>query len=154
MRSATALGLGVLLPLLGLSGIGQAQTAVQVQGTIQAVDCQSGTLVIQTPTGTTTVAATDSTPVLLNSTSLPFCALQEYVGAPVSVWIGASDNELVATRIDVLAAQPVEVAPAPVSVDAEVVPAYAPEPVPIVGVVLGTIVVAGLIYLLVHGHDG
>ncbi len=153
MRQATALLLGVLLPLLGLSGIGHAQSAVQVQGSIQAVDCQAQTIVLNTTGGSNTIAAAQYAPVLVNSTNVPFCELEQYIGAPANVWLVASGNQFVAMRIDVIgvAAAPVTVPPPPLAV-----PDATPEvaPVPIAGIVLGTIIVASLLYLLVHDHDG
>ena len=149
MRQATALLLGILLPLLGLSGIGNAQSAVQVQGTIQAVDCQSQTVVVSGPGGTNTVPVAAYTPVLVNSTSVPFCALQQYIGAPATVWLVASGNEFVATRIDVLGEAAVVPPPLPVAPVEEV----SADPLPIVGIVLGTIAVAGLIFLLTRDRD-
>ncbi|HET8998211.1 MAG TPA: hypothetical protein VFP86_01045 [bacterium] len=148
MRQATALLLGVLLPLLGLSGIGNAQSAVQLQGTIQAVDCQAQTIVVSGPGGTNTVPVAPNTPVLVNSTSVPFCALQQYIGAPASVWLAAYGNEFVATRIDVVGEA--AVVPPPYVAPVEEVSA---DPLPIVGIVLGTIAVAGLIFLLTHDRD-
>jgi hypothetical protein len=154
MRQAIALLLGILLPLLGLSGIGHAQPAVQVQGTIQAVDCQAQTIVLSTTGGSNTIAAAQYAPVLVNSTSVPFCYLEQYIGAPANVWLVASGDQFVATRIDVtgVAVAPVTVPPPPFAVPdaAEASPA----PVPIAGIVLGTIIVAGLLYLLTHDHDG
>jgi hypothetical protein len=158
MRKPVALVLGVLLPLLGLSGISEAQSSVQVQGVIQSVDCQ-GQAVVLSDTGTgisNTVVAAPYTPVLVGSTSVPFCTLAQYVGAPASAWLVANGNELVATRIDVLgpaaaAPPPVVAVPQPVPVPE---PAYADvSPLPIVGIVLGTIAIAGLIYLLTHDRD-
>src|SRR5262249_32025556 len=65
-------------------------------------------------------------------------------------------NELLATRIDVLG--PAAAAPPPVVAFPEPVPVPEPvpadvSPLPVVGIVLGTIVVAGLIYLLTHDRD-
>ncbi len=145
MRKVTALLLGMLLPLLGWSGVGQAQSSVQVQGTIQAVDCQAQTVVLSGPGTSNTVSAAPYTAVLVNSTSVPFCALQQYIGAPATAWLLASGNEFTVTRIDVIG--PAAAAyPAP--------PAAVVAPLPIVGIILGTIVVAGLVYLLVRDHDG
>ena len=56
MHKAIALALGVLVSLLGLAGVGSAQSTVQVQGTIQGVDCQSGTVDVATPDSTNTIA--------------------------------------------------------------------------------------------------
>ncbi len=144
MRRAIAVALGVLVPLLGWAGVGQAQSSVQVQGTVEAVDCQAQTVVLGSGGTSNTVAVAPYTAVLVNATSVPLCTLQQYVGAPATAWLLASGNEFVATRIDVTG-QPVA-APPPA-------PAAA-SPLPIVGIVLGTIVVAGLLYLLVHGPDG
>ncbi len=144
MRKVIAVVLGVLLPLLGVAGVGQAQSAIQVQGTIQAVDCQAQTVVLSAPDGSNTIDAADYTAVLVNSTSVPFCSLEGYVGASATAWLISAGDQFSATQIDVTT--PVAIAPAPAS--SEIV-----SPLPIVGAVLGTIVVAGLIYLLVHGPD-
>ncbi len=160
MRKPIALMLGLLLPLLGLAGISEAQSSVQVQGIIQSVDCQAQAVVLSDAgTGiSNTIVAAAYTPVLVGSTSVPFCTLQQYVGAPASAWLVANGNELVATRIDVLgpataAPPPVVAVPQPIPVP-EPAPADVASPLPIVGIVLGTIIVAGLIYLLTHDHDG
>jgi hypothetical protein len=150
MRQATALLLGVLLPLLGLAGIGNAQSSVQVQGTIQAVDCQAQTIVLDSTGGTNTIPFDAYAPVSVNSTSVPFCALQQYIGAPATVWLAASGNNFVATRIDVVGEAAVAPPPPPV-VPVEEVSA---DPLPITGIVLGSIVVAGLVFLLTRDHDG
>jgi hypothetical protein len=137
-----------MLPLLGLAGVGQAQTSLQVQGTIQGVDCQAQTVVLAGPTGSNTIAVTPYTAVLVNSTSVPFCTLQQYIGAPATAVLMASGNEFEATRIDIVgrAVIPPPAVPAPAAV--------APAPLPILGIVLGTILIAGLVYLLVRDHDG
>ena len=145
MRKAIAVLIGLLLPFLGVAEVGQAQSAIQVQGTIQSVDCQSGTVVLSGPTGLNTMAAADFTTVLVNSTSVPFCTLQQYVGAPATAWLVAGGNEFEVTRIDVVGPAAVAYPPAPV---------VTVSPLPIVGVVLGTIALAGLLYLLVRDHDG
>ena len=144
MRKSVALTLGVLVPLLGLAGAGDAQSIVQVQGTIAAVDCQAQTLVVAGPDSTNTIAVAPYTAVLINSSAVSLCDLQQYIGSPATVWLVASGNELVATRIDATA----QVVPAPVP--AAVQPAI--DPLPIVGIVLGTIAVAGLVYLLVRDN--
>jgi hypothetical protein len=143
MRKSVALIVGVLVPLLGLAGVGNAQSTVQVQGTIAAIDCQAQTLVVAGPGSTNTIAVAPYTAVLLNSSAVSLCDLQQYIGGPATAWLVASDSEFVATRIDAKA----QVVPDP----APVQPAI--NPLPIVGIVLGTIVVAGLVYLLVR-DDG
>ncbi len=144
MSRVLALALSVSLALLGAAGVGHAQSAIEVQGTIEGVDCQTLTVVLSAPTGTNTVTAADYTAVLINSTSVPFCTLEAYIGATATAWLVPNGNQFSVTRIDV--SGPATVAPAPVTPEVS--------PVPIWGVVLGTIVVAGLIYLLVHGPDG
>jgi hypothetical protein len=147
MRKTIAFLVGGLLPLVGLSGIGQAQSSVEVEGTIQTVNCGAQTVVLNSPGTANTVTAQPFTSVLVNSTSVPFCSLQHYIGAPATAWLMASGNTLVATRIDVyVAATPPPVVPAPA-------PGYVVVP-PLAGIVLGTIVIGGLIYLLVRGRDG
>lgn len=149
MHRVTAGLLGILLPLLGLAGTGQAQSSVQVQGIIEAVDCQAQTLVLTGAGASNTIVTAPYTAVLVDSASVPFCALQQYVGAPATVWLLATGSEFVATRIDVAAAS-VAVPPPP-----ESPPAPAIASLPIAGIVLGTIIVAGLVYLLVrdgYGH--
>src|SRR5262252_811495 len=142
MRKSVALLLGVLVPLLGLAGVGNAQSNEQIQGTIAAVDCQAQTLAVAGPD--TTIAVASYTAVLVNSNAVSLCDLQQYIGSPVTVWLVASGNGFVATRIDAtphVAADPLP-APAQPSIN----------PLPILGIVLGTIVVAGLVYLLVHNN--
>jgi hypothetical protein len=147
MRKITALLLGVLLPLLAFSGVGQAQSSVQVQGTIQSVDCQAQTLILSGSGGANTIAAAPYTAVLVDTRSVAFCDLQQYTGAQATAWLVASGSEFVATRIDIIGG--VVAAPAP---PADPVP-QAISPLPLVGIVLGTIIVAGLLYLLVRDND-
>jgi len=147
MQKSVALVLGVLVPLLGLAGVGSAQSTVQVQGTIQAVDCQAQTIVVATPDSTNTIAVAPYTAVLVDSRAVPLCDLRQYVGSPAAIWLVASGNEFIATRIDTTA----QAAVAPVTLPAQ---QETVSPLPLVGVVLGTIALAGLIYLLVRDHDG
>jgi len=144
-RRIVAVAISALLPLLGLAGIGDAQQAVQISGILEAVDCSAQTVVLSAPTGANTVAAAAYTAVLINSTSVPFCTLEAYIGAPATAWLVANGNQFTATQIAVTGPP---TAPAPADVTAGV------SPVPIWGVVLGTVVVAGLLYLLVQGPDG
>jgi len=143
MKAIIAIALSIMLPFLGMSGVASAQSAVAVHGTIDAVDCQSQTVVLNTANGQQTIAASDNAYADVDATNLPFCSLEGYVGAPATVWVAASGNQLVATAVTVTG--PVAAAP----VTAEIV-----APLPIWGAVLGTVVVAGLLYLVVHGPDG
>ncbi|HLJ62189.1 MAG TPA: hypothetical protein VKZ50_20910 [bacterium] len=149
MRNVVALLLGLLVPLLGFAGVGQAQSSIQVQGTIEAVDCDAQTITLSNGDTSNTITVAPYTAILIDSSSVPLCALQQYIGAPITVWLVANGSDFAATRVDVSGqayATPPSAPPAPI--------AYQPTPLPIEGVVLGTIVVAGLLYLLVHGPDG
>src|SRR5690242_20932123 len=119
MRKSVALVLGVLVTLLGLAGVGSAQSTVQVQGTIQAVDCQAGTLVLASPNGTNSIAVAQETAVLVDSQAVSLCDLQQYVGSPATVELVANGNEFVATRIDTEAQAPIAPVAAPVPAPVE-----------------------------------
>src|SRR5258708_22957723 len=97
MRRATALLLGFLLSLLGLSSTGQAQSSLQIQGSIQAVDCEAQTVVLSGPDSSNTIAAAPYTAVLVNSTSVPFCTVGQYVGPPANVWPRLNRNQVQST---------------------------------------------------------
>jgi hypothetical protein len=146
MRKAIALMLGVLLPVLGLAGTGHSQTPVQVQGTIQTVDCDALSVTLTAPDGSTvnTVYAAPDTAIVINSMSVPFCTLTGYIGAPATVWLLPSGDRFFATQINVIG--PVAVAPPP-TVAEDVTP------VPICGTALGIVLVGGLLYLIVQGLD-
>jgi hypothetical protein len=135
MRKAIAIVLGPLLVILGLAGAGLAQSGVQVQGTIQSVDCQSQTVVLNGSGGSNTLTVGDSTAVLVNSASVPFCTLQQYVGSPATAWLLPTGNEFEVTQIDVTgpaSASPTVSSPSTLEL------------------VLGAIAVAGLGYLIGH----
>jgi hypothetical protein len=142
MRTLIALGLGVLLPVLGLAGVGNAQSTVPISGVIQAVDCQGGTVSLASPDGVDTIAVAPFTAVSVNSQAASLCDLQLYIGSSATVWVVPNGNEFVATRIDAAG----QVAVAPVQPEAV-------SPLPIVGVVLGTIAVGGLLYLIARDGD-
>jgi len=162
MERITAVVVAVLLGVLGLAGTGQAQSQpdIQVQGTIESVDCQSGTIVLNGPEGSNTVYVSDTTAVVVNSTNVQFCSLQSYVGQPAVATLVASGNQFLATQIAVTAAGVETPAPAGPAAPAGPVDAGqgnddgAGTPIPIDGNVLGTVDVGGLAYLLVQGPDG
>lgn len=171
--------IGVLVALLGLSDVGHTQppSSIQIQGTIRAVDCYAQSVTLDTGGGTGVYRAAGAATIRVNALSVPVCALQQYLGASATVWLTAAGNELLITRMDVAAqpygppatapyAPPATYAPAPYPTPypgqypatypapyayPAPVPAYAPPP--LVRAVLGTIVVAGLVYLLVR-HPG
>jgi hypothetical protein len=145
MRKFVATTLGILVATLTMAGIGQAQGFPTVQGTIQAVDCQTNALVLRAQDGTHVFPAGPSTAVFVNSTPVSLCALQQYIGSSATVSIAPYASQWVAERVDVyIAATPY---PAPAA------PTYSTVP-PWLGIVVGTIIVGGLVYLLVRGHDG
>jgi hypothetical protein len=150
MRRVMATVLGVVLATLSVAGVGHAQGVATIQGTIAAVDCQSNVLVLNTTDGTQTVPSGPYTSVFVNGTPTSFCALQPYTGSAATVSVGATGNQLVAQRIDVSAAAQAPVYPAPAPAPA---PAYSGLPTWL-GVAIGSVVVGGLLYLLVRGHDG
>jgi hypothetical protein len=183
-----AIFLGVLTALLGLSDVGQAQppASVQVQGTIRAVDCNAQAVTLDTGGGSGVYRAAGGASITINSVGAPLCALQQYPGTPATVWLTASGNELLITRLDAAgqayaSAPPPAYAPAPYSYPAPAPTYYPPAPYPypapaptyyppapysypppapyydappLAGVVLGTIIVAGLVYLLVRHSSG
>lgn len=189
MKRGVAVLLGVLLTLLSLSDIGQAQSraSVQVQGTIRAVDCNAQTVTLDTGSGTNVYRTVGAATFYVNSTGTSLCALQQVVGAPATVWLTALGNELLITRLDVAAqtyTPPPAPAPAPYPAPTYTpapypapypAPTYTPAPYPapypypvpvptpapayyapppLVGVVLGTVLIAGLVYLLVRHPSG
>jgi hypothetical protein len=120
MTKTLALGLGAALAILAMSGAAQAQSVIQVHGTIQAVDCTANTLTLNAPGGSQTFQVTTATAVFVDSTTASFCGLSQYVRSPATVWVTAQDGQLVVGRVDVAAA----LAPAP----GDVVPQYQPAP--------------------------
>jgi hypothetical protein len=114
MRKSAATGLGILLVILGVAGIAQAQNWIQVQGRLQAVDCQTTALVLNAPDGTHVFPMVPNAPVFINSAPASFCTLRQYVGGNATVSVTATGNQLVAGRVDVFTtAAPVPSAPAP-----------------------------------------
>jgi hypothetical protein len=138
MRKAIALLLGTLLPVLGLAGMSQAQSSVQVQGTIQAVDCQSETIVLNDANGSNTMAATGSTAIVVNSTTVPFCTLQQYVGASATAWLVPGGNEFQLSRIDVVG---------PATSAFQPVPAPAVSSPSTLGIIVGALAIGALGYI-------
>jgi len=85
MRHATMLTATVLMGLLaclGLAGTGSAQVpqAVQIQGTIQSADCNTGQLTLATAGGSNSFQATNQTVAYVNGSAVSFCDLQSYTG--------------------------------------------------------------------------
>jgi hypothetical protein len=114
MRTNVATGLGILLVILGVAGVAQAQNWIQVQGRLQAVDCQTNAVVLNAPDGTHVFPIASNAPVFINSAPASFCTLRQYVGGSATVSVAATGNQLVAGRVDVFTtAAPVPPAPTP-----------------------------------------
>ena len=98
-----AVMLGVLLATLTLAGIGQAQDMATIQGTIQAVDCSTKALEVKTADGSQykVYAVPASTAVFVNSQSVNFCSLQQYVGSTATVSLVPNGSLLMVKRVDV-----------------------------------------------------
>lgn len=183
MKRGIAVLVGVLVVLLSLSDVGQAQApaSVQVQGTIRAVDCYAQAVTLDTGGGTGVYRTAGAATFYVNSTGTSLCALQQVVGAPATVWLTALGNELLITRVYVAA----QYTPPPATAPSYPAPTYAPAPYPaptytpapypapypypvpvptpaptyysappLVGIVLGTVVIAGLLFLLVRHSSG
>jgi hypothetical protein len=141
MRTIIAVAVAIVVSLLGLNGItgvSQAQTAAEIQGNIDSVDCQAGTVTLDSYGGAETIYASDTTAVGVETSNVPFCTLEGYIGAPATVWVVPWGSDFLATQIDVTG----PVASVPV--------AEAIVPMPVVGIVLGTVLSDGLLYLIVH----
>jgi hypothetical protein len=141
MRRVLAVLLGMFLPVIGLANAGLAQTAVGIQGTIQAVDCQNGTVVLNGASGSNTLVATQTTAVVVNSTSASLCTLAQYEGDQATAWVVPSGNEFQLTQIDVVGSATAVAQPAPVSA------VKAPSALTLV---LGALAVGALGYVLGH----
>jgi hypothetical protein len=110
-RVATALG--IFVAVFTLTEGGSAQSVVQVQGVLQSVDCRANTVAVKMQDGVHVFPASRYTAVFVDSTSVGLCGLSRFIGRTVAVSVTASDNQLLAGRIDVLGAAPAPAAPAP-----------------------------------------
>ena len=133
MRQAIALALGVLMALLGWSDVGHAQApqSVRFQATIRAVDCYALTLRLDTGAGVGIYRAAGAATFYVNGVGVPLCSLQQFIGAPASVWLTALGNELLITRLDAggyVVAPPPPQAPTPYTAPPQTPAAPAPYP--------------------------
>jgi hypothetical protein len=131
MRHAVALALGVLIALLGWPDAGRAQApqSIRFAATILAVDCNAMTVTLDTGAGRGVYRAAGAATFYANEAGLALCGLQQYVGAPASVWLTASGNELLITRLDV-GAPGVAPPPPQVPVSTPAPPPAPPAPAP------------------------
>jgi hypothetical protein len=148
MRQLTAVVTVVLLTCLGLASVGsaQAQQPLQIQGTLQAANCQAQEITVNTSGGASTFPVTDQTAIYVNGTLTPVCSLQSFVGAPVTVYLVPSNSQFVLGRLDVNAPQAAS-QPAPSSVAAPSSASTA------VGIALGALFLGGLAYVLLHNAN-
>lgn len=113
MRHVTAIAVSALLTCLALAGSGDAQTVqtIQVQGTIQSADCQTGQLTLATAGGSDTFQATDQTAVYVNGRAVSFCSLQSYTGDSTTAALIPAGAAFGLSQINVTA--PASQSPAP-----------------------------------------
>jgi hypothetical protein len=109
MRYSTALtatALTVVLACLGLAGTGDAQVpqAVQIQGTLQAADCQTGRVTFSTASGDNNFQATNQTAAYVNGGAVDFCSLQSYAGDSATAVLIPTGNAFELSQINVSAA--------------------------------------------------
>ena len=163
VRRVFAVGITVLVSFLGLAGSGDAQSGqpdriVQLQTTVQAVDCDGQQLTLAGAGTSSVVQSTLGSVIHVNGAATPLCALSSYVGSPATAWIMPRGGQIVLARLDVAptAAPAYPPAPSPPVAPASAPsppPAYTPAPSP-AAVVLGTVLIGGLVYLLVRAANG
>lgn len=107
MRQLTAAVAVLLLACLGFAGTGSAQVpqAVQISGTIQTVNCDTGQVTMATGAGNETFQATTQTAAYVNGAAVPLCSLQSYAGDQAAAAVIPTNNELVLSQVNVTAAQ-------------------------------------------------
>jgi hypothetical protein len=103
VAAVTATALTVLLACLGLAGTGDAQVpqAVQIQGTLQAVDCNTGLVTFATASGSNSFQATDQTAAFVNGAAVDFCSLQSYAGDSATAFLIPTGNAFDLSQINV-----------------------------------------------------
>ncbi len=159
MRRIAGLVISILVALLCAAAPSDAQPAqtsqpLRYQGTIQAVDCDAQQVMLAGGTGPVVLQSTLATEIRVNSTASSLCSLQSFVGALATAWIMVSGGQLIVARLEVSEAPVVPVPPQPVPyAPASGPPVVAPQP-SLAGLVLGTILIGGLTYLLVHAANG
>jgi uncharacterized membrane protein YgcG len=132
MTKLLVLSIGAVLAVLAPAYAVQAQSVLQVDGTVQGVDCAGNTLTLAAADGTHTFLASAATSVHVDSTASSVCALSQYIGSHAHVWLTASENQLLAGRVDVMSAPQVSggvainVVPGPYYPEPCYGPAYGP----------------------------
>lgn len=105
MRIA-ATALGILAVTLSVAGIGQAQSQLPVSGAIEAVNCQTNVLVINGGSGIELFSVAPNATVFVNSSSVSFCTLSQYVGSYAIAWASGEGGRRSVGRVDVLIPPP------------------------------------------------
>lgn len=105
MRHLTAGAVTVLLACLGLAGTVSAQVPqpVQIQGTIQAANCQTGQVTMSTSTGNDTFQVTNQTAAYVNGSAVSVCSLQSYVGDQATAVLIPTGSGFALSQINVTA---------------------------------------------------
>jgi hypothetical protein len=101
MRRAAAVTCAVCGLILGVAGVGNAQNWVQVQGIIQAFDCQTNSLVLKAPDGVHVFPLAPNAAVYINAAPIAPCALRQFAGSFAVASVGASGSQFFAGRVDV-----------------------------------------------------
>ncbi len=145
MRRVTAVITGLLLACFGFAeaGSAQAQQPLQVQGTLEAANCQAQELTLNTSGGAATFPVTNQTAIYVNGRLTSVCALAPLAGAPVTAYLVPENSQFILGRLDVSAPQGAS-PPAPAGVAAP------PSSSTAVGIALGALVLGGLAYLILH----
>jgi hypothetical protein len=106
VTAMTAAALMVLVACLGVAGTSDAQApqTVQLQGTLQAVDCQTGQVTLGTGSGSNSFQATNQTGAFVNGAAVDFCSLQSYAGDSATAVLIPTGGGFELTQINVSAA--------------------------------------------------
>jgi len=112
MTRHVATALGLLMTVLGVSGVGSAQPVLNVQGVLHGVDCRANSIALTMQDGVHVLAVTRYTAAFVDSRRVDLCGLGRYVGRDATVSLTASGSQFVAARIDIFTiAQPAPPAP-------------------------------------------
>jgi hypothetical protein len=147
MRKLGPMALVILVATPTMSGIGQAQGVTTIQGSIQAVDCQTNALVVKAPDGSHVFPTSTRTAVYVNSAPVSLCTLQQYIGRDATVSLTPYGNQLAVERVDVNVNTPPGPAQGPPSTSlVSGMPKWA-------AVALAAVLVGGILYIAVNGHQ-
>lgn len=148
MTKTIAVTLGILVATLTMAGIGHAQDVATIQGTIQAVDCNTKALDVKAADGAQyrMYVVPASTTVFVNSNPVSFCTLQQYIGSSVTVSLVPNANQLMVKRVDVNTTVPSSAQSQPSGSVVTGMPDWAK-------IALGVVLVGALIYLGTQKHD-